>query len=49
MSLNDELLALTTCTDCGSKNVSMVPVPGGSIEFICVDCGEMWWFEETRL
>lgn len=48
MSLKDELLALTTCKDCGSKDVSMVPVPGGSIEFLC-ECGAIWWFEPTQL
>ncbi len=49
MSLKAELLALTTCKDCGSKNVAMIPVPGGSIEFQCDECGEIWWYEPATL
>ena len=45
MSLNAELLALTTCKGCDSKNVAMTPVPGGMLEFICDDCHEIWTYE----
>ena len=41
MSLKEELLALTTCKKCGSKDVAVTPVPGGLLEFVCHDCGEM--------
>jgi hypothetical protein len=45
VSLKEELLALTICKDCGTKNVNMVTVPGGWLEFICDECGEVWWYE----
>ena len=45
MSLKPELLALTICRECGSKDVGMVTVPGGWLEFMCKECGEVWWYE----
>jgi hypothetical protein len=48
VSLSQELLALATCRKCDSKSVNMVTVPGGWLEFICDECGEVWWYEPPR-
>jgi len=27
--------------------VAVVPVPGGLLELICDDCGEIWWYDSA--
>lgn len=41
----EERNALCVCSHCGSKEVAVIPVPGGWIELICDDCGEIWWYD----
>ena len=44
----EERTALSVCSHCGSKQVGVIPVPGGWVELICDDCGETWWYDTAR-
>jgi hypothetical protein len=41
----EERKALCFCPHCASKQVAVVAVPGGWLELICDDCGEVWFYE----
>ena len=43
----EERNTLCLCSHCGSKQVAVIPVPGGWLELICDECGEIWWFDTT--
>ena len=45
MSSKEELLALATCPECGSRDTDFMNVPGGWLEFSCHACGNTWWHE----
>ena len=47
MSSKEELLALATCSECGSHDTDFITVPGGWLEFACHACGNAWWHEIT--
>ena len=42
MPSTDRLKALSICPKCNSKNVSITPVPGASLQFWCNDCEAIW-------
>ncbi len=46
MPSSDRLKALSTCPKCRSKNVSITPVPGSSLQFWCNECEAVWSDED---
>ena len=48
MLTNKERAILCVCSHCGSKQVAAIPVPGGWLELICDDCGEIWWYDTAK-
>ena len=48
MSSKEELLALATCPDCGSRSTDFINVPGGWLEFSCGSCGNTWWHDTAN-
>ena len=36
---------MRSCTSCGSKNIDLLPVPGGIVEITCLSCGHLSWHE----
>ena len=48
MLTKEERTTLCVCSQCGSREVGVIPVPGGWLELICDDCGEIWWFDTKK-
>ena len=48
MLTEKERAVLCVCSHCGSKQVGVIPVPGGWIELICDECGEIWWYDTAK-
>jgi hypothetical protein len=44
----EERTYLSVCAHCGSKHVAVIAVPGGWLELVCDDCGEIWWYETKK-
>jgi hypothetical protein len=48
MSATD-LKLLSTCSQCGTKEVDMICVPGGWMQLICRVCHNEWWVESNKI